>query len=82
MADKPYANVPKSDLTFPDKGGATGSYPVNTPKHARAALGFVGMHGTPAEKAAVRAKVHSKYPNIGQRSKVDVIKKRAASHGA
>lgn len=74
MADRPYADVKKSDLTFPSKNGATGSYPVNTPKRAKAALGLVGMHGTPAEKAAVRSKVHSKYPNMG---KVGAIKKRA-----
>lgn len=44
-------------------------YPINDPNHARAALSMVARHGTPAEKAAVRRKVHAKYPNIGKGSK-------------
>lgn len=41
-------------------------YPINDPNHARAALSRVSQHGTPAEKATVRRKVHSKYPSIGK----------------
>ena len=40
------------------------AYPIHDPKHARIALGLVGMHGTPAEKAEVRKDVAKKYPGI------------------
>jgi hypothetical protein len=34
--------------------------------HARNALARVAQHGSSAEKAAVRAKVKAKFPNIGK----------------
>lgn len=40
-------------------------YPINDASHARNALARVSQFGTPAQKAEVRAKVHSKYPSIG-----------------
>lgn len=45
------------------------SYPIDTKGRARVALGLVGMHGTSALKAKVRAKVHAKYPDIGKQKK-------------
>jgi hypothetical protein len=45
-----------------------GKYPIHDATHARAALRMVAMHGTPEEKAMVRAKVHAKYPEIGQKT--------------
>jgi hypothetical protein len=64
--------LPSSSFALPGKGEGpqgkgSGSYPVNDPNHARAALSMVAQHGTPAEKARVRAKVHAKYPNIGKK---------------
>ena len=41
-------------------------YPINDMAHARNALARVSQHGTPAEKAKVRAAVHRKYPSIGK----------------
>lgn len=41
-------------------------YPINDPSHARNALARVAQHGTPAEKAKVRASVARKYPGIKQ----------------
>lgn len=41
-------------------------YPINDPNHARNALARVAQHGTPAEEATVRRKVHAKYPSIGK----------------
>jgi hypothetical protein len=41
-------------------------YPIENPAHARNALARVSQFGSPAEKAAVRAKVHKKYPGIGR----------------
>lgn len=43
-------------------------YPIEDPSHARNALSRVSTNGTPAEKKAVRAKVHAKYPSIGRKS--------------
>ena len=42
------------------------SYPIEDKAHARNALSRVSQHGTPAEKAKVRAAVHRKYPEIGE----------------
>ena len=41
-------------------------YPIEDKSHARNALARVSQHGSPSEKATVRAKVHNKYPNIGK----------------
>jgi hypothetical protein len=40
-------------------------YPLDTKNRARNALARVSQHGTAAEKAAVRKKVHGKFPDIG-----------------
>jgi len=63
--------LPTSSFALPGKGAGksgkgSGSYPVNDPSHARNALARVSQHGTPAEKATVRAKVKTKFPNIGK----------------
>lgn len=63
--------LPKSDFALPGKGAGpkgagSGSYPIPDASHARNALARVSQHGSPAEKAAVRAKVHAKYPGIGE----------------
>lgn len=39
-------------------------YPVNDAKHARNALARVAQHGTPSEKAKVRAAVKRRFPGI------------------
>jgi hypothetical protein len=52
-------------------GGKTvKKYPVNTPARARSAISYVGQYGTPAEKAAVYAKVKATYPALAKRSSV------------
>lgn len=53
--------LPKSDFAV-----AGGKYPVEDKSHARNALARVSQHGTPAQRAEVRAKVKKKYPGIGQ----------------
>jgi hypothetical protein len=50
------------------QGTSKGKYPIHDAAHARAALRMVAMHGTPEEKAMVHAKVHAKYPEIGQKT--------------
>jgi len=47
--------------SFALKGGR---YPIQDKAHARNALARVSQHGSPAEKSAVRRKVHGKYPDI------------------
>jgi hypothetical protein len=46
------------------KGKGAGSYPIPDEAHGRNALARVAQHGTPAEKATVRAKVAAKFPGI------------------
>lgn len=62
--------LPKRDFALPGKRkGGKGGYPIEDKAHARNALARVSQHGSPAEKATVRAKVHRKYPDIGQKAK-------------
>jgi hypothetical protein len=63
--------MPKSEFALPGKGAGpkgagSGSYPIPDQSHARNALARVSQHGTAAEKATVRRKVHAKYPGIGE----------------
>ena len=72
LTAKTRQNLPKSDFALPGagkgpKGAGAGSYPIPDPSHARNALARVSQHGSPAEKARVRAKVHNKYPGIGKK---------------
>jgi hypothetical protein len=54
--------LPKKEFAL---GG--GRYPIEDKNHARNALARVAQHGSPGEKAQVKAKVHAKYPAIGQK---------------
>lgn len=68
-----------SQFALPGKGTGPsgkgpGSYPIPDAAHGRNALARVSQHGTPEEKATVRAKVKRKFPNI----KVDDMVKRAS----
>lgn len=61
--------MPKSEFALPGKGegpkgAGAGSYPIPDENHARNALARVAQHGSSAEKAEVRRKVHEKYPGI------------------
>lgn len=42
-------------------------YPIEDASHARNALSRVAQHGSPAEQATVRRKVHAKFPGIGKK---------------
>ena len=57
--------LPKKEFAEPGKR----AYPIQDKSHARNALARVSQHGTPAEKAKVRAAVHKKYPDIGSKKK-------------
>lgn len=43
-------------------------YPIEDKAHARNALARVAQHGSPAQKAAVKAKVAKKFPGIAQKT--------------
>jgi hypothetical protein len=63
--------MPKADFALPGKGegakgSGAGSYPIPNASHARNALARVSQHGSPEEKAEVRAAVHRKFPDIGK----------------
>ena len=71
LTAKTRQSLPKSDFALPGKGegpkgAGSGSYPIPDKSHARNALSRVAQHGTSAEKAKVRAKVHAKFPGIGK----------------
>ncbi len=60
-------SLPKSDFALPSTrsaSGGSGGYPIPDASHARNALSRVSQFGSPAQKAAVRAKVKAKYPGI------------------
>lgn len=58
----------RSDFALPGKDkdvpGAKGTYPIDTPGRARAALGRAKTNATPAEQAKVKKNVARKYPGI------------------
>jgi hypothetical protein len=57
----------RKDIATKNFAGPDRSYPIEDKSHARNALARVSQHGSPAVKAEVRAKVHSKYPGIGEK---------------
>jgi len=59
--------IPKSEFAIPSKKPGSGSYPIPDRSHAANALARVSQHGSSTEKAAVRAKVRAKYPNMGKK---------------
>ena len=80
LTAKARKKLPKSQFALPGKGEGpqgkgAGSYPIPDQKHAANALARVSQHGSPSEKAAVRAKVHKKYPDMGQDSKSGLMNK-------
>lgn len=61
--------LPDTAFAIPDRGGdeEDDAYPIHDKAHARNALARVAAHGTPAEKAKVRAAVKKKFPDIGEK---------------
>ena len=52
--------LPKSSFAIPGKR----AYPIHDRAHAANALARVSQHGTPSQKARVRAKVCARYPSL------------------
>lgn len=57
-------SLPNKDFALPGR-----KYPIEDKAHSRNALARVSQHGSPTQKATVRAKVKAKYPSIGQSAK-------------
>ena len=58
--------LPRADFAVPSKGSGSGSYPIPDKPHAKAALSRGAANASPAEMAAIRRKVHDKFPEIKQ----------------
>ena len=76
LSTKTRIHLPKSEFALPKKKKpgkpGEGGYPIPDRSHARSALGFVSRFGTSAEKAKVRAKVHSEYPTMGKKAESEI----------
>lgn len=57
-----YKSVPEKEMAGKAGGAPSGSYPINTKARAKAALAYA--HNAP-NPAGIKAKVHSKYPDLG-----------------
>lgn len=69
LSAKDRQSLPRSDFALPGngagpKGAGSGSYPINTPGHARAALARGAANASPAQQATIRRKVEAKYPDM------------------
>jgi hypothetical protein len=61
--------LPSSEFGLPGKGEGpggkgSGSYPVDTPGRARAALSYSKRFASPSEQAQIKRKVRGKYPEM------------------
>ena len=57
-------HISTRNFAIPEKAPGPGSYPVHDEAHAKAALHYVAIHGTPEERKRVRLVVYTKYPNL------------------
>ena len=57
-----YKNISPSEFAGPSGGAPKGSFPINTMKHAKAALAYA--HNAP-KPSGIRAAVHKKFPDMG-----------------
>ena len=62
LTSKQRSALPSKSFAQPAKR----AFPIENASHARNALARVSQHGSPAEKAQVRAAVHRKYPKMGK----------------
>lgn len=61
--------LPRGDFALPGhgkgpEGKGSGAYPIDTEGRARSALSRGAANASPSELATIKAKVHSKYPDI------------------
>lgn len=60
--------LPKSSFALPGKDkdvpGAKGTYPIDTPGRARAAVSRATQNATPAQQTTIKKRAAAKYPEI------------------
>jgi hypothetical protein len=59
-----YKDIAQKDMAGTKGGAPKGSFPINTRKHAKAALAYA--HNAP-NPAGIREAVHKKYPTLGKK---------------
>jgi hypothetical protein len=64
LTAKKKENLPDSAFVYPPTASNPGRYPIHDRAHAANALARVAAFGSPAEKAAVKAAVCKKYPDM------------------
>lgn len=76
LSEHARAQLPKKDFALTAKQSDTGkpAYPIQDESHARAALGFVGMHGTLRQKQEVYRDIAKKYPHLAAKSSIPALK--------
>lgn len=57
-----YKSIPQKEMAGTKGGAPKGSFPINTRKHAKAALAYA--HNAP-NPVGIKAAVHKKYPDLG-----------------
>ena len=65
----PLTTKGRKQIATKNFAGPNRSYPISDASHARNALSRVSQFGSPSVKSEVRAKVHAKYPGIGEKKK-------------
>lgn len=72
-------------LTSSQSSTGKKAYPIEDEAHARAAVGFVGMHGSSEQKSEVYKDVARRYPHLASQSSVPALhglaEKKAFSMG-
>ena len=68
LTTKARKKLPSSSFAIPSKKPGSGSYPIPDRSHAANALSR-SANKSSAVKAAVRAKVKDKYPDMGKKKK-------------
>ncbi len=66
LSDKQRKALPSKEFAVPGKKPGSGSYPIPDAAHARNALARASQYASPDEKAKIKAKVRSQFPNIQQ----------------
>ncbi len=67
-------NLPKSNFAIPSKAPGAGSYPIDTANRARNALSRVSQFGNPSQQSQVKSAVHSKYPQIDNNKRKNIVR--------
>lgn len=74
LDSKSRAHIAKKNFGIPSKAGnasekkKTGNYPIHDKAHARAALAYGSRNLSSSEYAALRKRVHAKYPDMAKKA--------------